>query len=89
MSATLQACGCHVVVPLHALLALVVDHVAQEVDELGFARCASQVAQVMVPLDALHALVVGNVAQDVDELGLALVASCLSPERPGFDLGLF
>jgi hypothetical protein len=43
----------------------------------------------MVPLDALHALVVGNVAQDVDELGLALVASCLSPERPGFDLGLF
>jgi len=89
MSATLQACCCHVVVPLHALLARVVDHVAQEVDELVFARCASQAAQVMVPLVAHLALVVGHVAQEVDELDLAIVASCLSPERPGFDPGRF
>ena len=64
MPATLQACVAQVAVPLDALLALVVDHVAQEVDELGFARCASLVAQVVVPLDALLALVVDHVTQE-------------------------
>jgi len=42
MPVKIHAQSAHVVVPPDALLALVVAHVAQEVDELGFARCASR-----------------------------------------------